>query len=70
MAASPVTPAPAKPLRADFIYISVNATSCFPGVLVEVSLKNSRLWRYSSDCKGHFDGLSANKTEAHVFNYG
>jgi hypothetical protein len=40
MVASPVTPAPAKPLGAEFIYISVNATSCFPGVLVGVSLKN------------------------------
>lgn len=37
---------------------------------MEVSLKNSRVWRCSSDSKGHFDGLSANKTEAHVFNYG
>lgn len=39
MVASPVTPAPAKPLRAEFIYISVNATSCFPGVLMEGSLR-------------------------------
>lgn len=39
MIASPVTPAPAKPLRAELIYISVNATSCFPGVLVGGSLK-------------------------------
>lgn len=68
MVASPVTPAPAKPLRAEFIYISVNATSCFPGVLMEASLKN--FWQCSSDSKGHFDGRSANKTEAHVFNYG
>lgn len=37
-----LTLARAKPLGAGFIYIWLNATSCFPGVLMSVSLKSLR----------------------------